>query len=171
MHIHSEAALFSYFCTMNAFYSLEVIEVRRETEDCVSIALRPQASDVEKFEFKAGQYLTLNATIGGKEVRRSYSICSSPADGELRVAVKRVENGVFSNWANGSLEVGDSLESMTPRGNFVLETSSDATNQYAAFVAGSGITPVLSQIRSVLMSEKGSQFTLFYVNKDTASII
>ena len=171
MHIHSEAALFSYFCIMNAFYSLEVIEVRRETEDCVSIALRPQASDVEKFEFKAGQYLTLNATIGGKEVRRSYSICSSPADGELRVAVKRVENGVFSNWANSSLEVGDSLESMTPRGNFVLETSSDATNQYAAFVAGSGITPVLSQIRSVLMSEKGSQFTLFYVNKDTASII
>jgi ring-1,2-phenylacetyl-CoA epoxidase subunit PaaE len=78
---------------MNAFYNLEVIEVRRETEDCVSIAMKPQALDEAKFQFQAGQYLTLKANIGGEEVRRSYSICSAPVDGELRVAVKRVENG------------------------------------------------------------------------------
>ncbi|MDA0304248.1 MAG: 2Fe-2S iron-sulfur cluster-binding protein [Bacteroidetes bacterium] len=156
---------------MNAFYNLEVIEVRRETEDCVSIAMKPQALDEAKFQFQAGQYLTLKANIGGEEVRRSYSICSAPVDGELRVAVKRVENGLFSNWANETLKAGDVVDSMTPRGNFVLETAADAKNQYAAFAAGSGITPIMSQIRSVLLSEAGSQFTLFYVNKDTASII
>tara|TARA_B110000503_G_C7172609_1_gene425092 strand:- start:7306 stop:8463 length:1158 start_codon:yes stop_codon:yes gene_type:complete len=167
----SVALGFSYFCSMNAFYKLEVLEIRRETEDCVSIAMKPQASDAENFEFKAGQYLTLKTRIGGEEVRRSYSICSAPADGELRVAVKRVEQGVFSNWANDTLKVGDVLESMSPRGKFVLETTVDAANQYAAFAAGSGITPIMSQIRSVLLSEKDSEFTLFYVNKDTASII
>lgn len=156
---------------MNAFHKLEVIEVRKETEDCVSIAMKPLGSNGGDFEFKAGQYLTLKAIIGGEEVRRSYSICSAPADGELRVAVKRVENGVFSNWANDSLKAGDKIDSMTPKGNFVLDTSVDSKSQYAAFAAGSGITPIMSQIRSVLLSEPDSQFTLFYVNKDTASII
>ena len=150
---------------------MHVVEVKKETEDCVSIALKPQDAHGKEFEFKPGQYLTLKANIDGAEVRRSYSICSAPTDGELRVALKRVESGVFSNWANDTLQTGDELESMSPQGKFILETVASEENQYAAFAAGSGITPIMSQIRAVLHNEPESQFTLFYVNKDSASII
>jgi ring-1,2-phenylacetyl-CoA epoxidase subunit PaaE len=156
---------------MNQFHTLRVKNVRRETQDCVSIAFEPENSEMSAFEFSAGQYLTLKATIEGEEVRRSYSLCSAPSDGELRVAVKRVEQGKFSTWANQELQEGDTLESMLPNGKFVLDIQPTSQRKFLAFAAGSGITPVLSQIQEVLRKEPGSEFTLFYVNRETNSII
>jgi ring-1,2-phenylacetyl-CoA epoxidase subunit PaaE len=156
---------------MNEFHTLRVTDVRKETQDCVSIALMPDDAEVTNFTFKAGQYLTLKAQIGGEEVRRSYSLCSAPSDGELRVAVKRVEQGKFSTWANHELKEGSTLESMAPNGKFVLEIQPTSKRKFIAFAAGSGITPILSQIQEVLRSEPDSQFTLFYVNRETHSII
>ena len=140
---------------MNQFHKLRVTNVRKETEDCVSIAFEPENGNAPSFDFKAGQYLTLKTEIGGEEVRRSYSLCSAPSDSELRVAVKRVEQGKFSTWANGELQEGDSLESMVPNGKFALEIEPNAQRNFLAFAAGSGITPVLSQIQEVLRNEPG----------------
>lgn len=156
---------------MNAFYPLRVLEVRSETADSVSISLEPESEDAKKFAFEAGQYLTLRTAIDGQEIRRSYSICSAPLSGELRVAIKRVPKGLFSNWAGDTVQKGDVIEVMPPAGNFVLIPDSVATRHHVAFVAGSGITPVLSQIQTVLEQEPLSTFSLFYVNRDTASII
>ena len=156
---------------MNEFYTLRVSEVRRETEGCVSVSLSLPESMVQDFSYHAGQYLTMEAEIGGETVRRSYSLCSAPCENELRVAIKQVENGVFSTWANQSLQAGDALRVMTPNGKFVLKTDAHQTREFLAFAAGSGITPILSQIKQVLKEEPNSQFTLFYVNRDTASII
>ena len=156
---------------MNQFHKLRVTNVRKETEDCVSIAFEPENGNAPSFDFKAGQYLTLKTEIGGEEVRRSYSLCSAPSDSELRVAVKRVEQGKFSTWANVELQEGDSLESMVPNGKFALEIEPNAQRNFLAFAAGSGITPVLSQIQEVLRNEPGSTFTLFYVNRETNAII
>lgn len=156
---------------MNDLQTLRVSDVRRETEGCVSIAFDvPQASK-EAFQFSAGQYLTLEADIDGEPVRRSYSLCSAPEDGEWRVAVKAVENGQFSTWANESLRVGDSIRVMPPNGKFVLDAAPEQVRNFIGFAAGSGITPILSQIKHVLNSEPQSRFTLFYVNRDTSSII
>ncbi len=156
---------------MNDFHTLRVTDVRKETQDCVSIAFTPLHADAANFAFKAGQYLTLRAQIGGEEVRRSYSLCSAPSDGEMRVAVKRVEQGKFSTWANQELKEGSTLESMAPNGKFVLEVQPTLKRKFLAFAAGSGITPILSQIQEVLRSERDSEFTLFYVNRETNSII
>jgi ring-1,2-phenylacetyl-CoA epoxidase subunit PaaE len=156
---------------MNQFHPLRVKDIRRETPDCVSIAFEPESVDVEFFQFKPGQYLTLKANIEGEEVRRSYSICSAPSDGELRVAVKRVEQGKFSTWANSALQEGSVLESMVPNGKFILDIDPGAQRKFLAFAAGSGITPILSQIQEVLSQEPNSEFTLFYVNRETQSII
>ena len=156
---------------MNSFYDLKVAEVCKETDDCVSIVLQPAEDDQSAFQYEAGQYLTLKTEIEGSEVRRSYSICSAPSDPELRVAVKRVPGGLFSHWANVNLKAGDTIQSMAPQGRFILKTNPKAEKNYVAFVAGSGITPVLSQIREVLKSEPLSTFTLFYVNRETATII
>lgn len=156
---------------MNQFHPLRVKDIRKETQDCVSIAFAPESAAGASFQFKPGQYLTLKANIEGEEVRRSYSLCSAPSDGELRVAVKRVENGKFSTWANSELQEGAVLESMIPNGKFVLDIDSEAQRNYLAFAAGSGITPILSQIQEVMRSEPKSQFTLFYVNRETHSII
>jgi ring-1,2-phenylacetyl-CoA epoxidase subunit PaaE len=153
---------------MSKFQSLKVAEVIRETADCVSLILRPESG--ADFSFIAGQYLTLKATIGGEEVRRSYSLSSAPSEGVLRVAVKEVDGGLFSTYANRELKAGDTLESLLPDGRFKVDTR-PGTKKHLAFVAGSGITPVLSQIKHVLNSDDYSTFALFYVNKETASII
>ena len=151
------------------FHSAKVLEVRRETADCVIVAL--EVPNAETFSFVAGQYLTLRSTINGQEVRRSYSLCSSPLSGELRVAIKQVEQGVFSTWANTELKAGDTIETMPPMGNFALEIEPSDEQTYVGFAAGSGITPVLSILKTVLERAPKAKFILFYGNRKTNSII
>ena len=151
---------------MSKFQSLKVVEIIKETADCVSLVLEPISGG--DFSFVAGQYLTLKATIKGEEVRRSYSLSTAPADGVLRVAVKEVPGGLFSTYANRELKVGDVIESLPPDGRFKVD---ETVSKHLAFAAGSGITPILSQIKHVLSSSDDSKFALFYVNKETASII
>lgn len=152
------------------FHELKVAEVRPETDDCVSIALEVPAGLEETFRFKQGQYLTFDQQIAGESVRRSYSICSGVGEA-LRVAVKQVPEGRFSTWANAELKAGDVLRTMPPNGRFYTELDAEQAKHYVAFAAGSGITPILSHIKSVLATELGSRFTLFYTNKDQSSII
>lgn len=156
---------------MRQFYPLTVKDIRNETADCVSIAFEVAEAQQSEFEFIQGQYLTLRTTLEGEEIRRSYSICSSPLDQELRVAVKQVPEGRFSTFANQQLQVGDTLDVMPPDGRFY--TTLDAKNQkhYLAFAAGSGITPVFSIMKTILLTEPNSRFTLFYGNQRTDSII
>jgi ring-1,2-phenylacetyl-CoA epoxidase subunit PaaE len=150
---------------MSSFYKLNIKEVRRETLDSVSVLFTIPAELKPNYKFKAGQYINLKLTLDGNEIRRAYSICSSPESEELRIAVKAVKNGVFSQFANKSLSAGDTLEIGTPEGNFTFEPDFDRQKNYAAFAAGSGITPVLSIIKSVLQSEPKSAFVLVYGNK------
>lgn len=155
----------------SAFHRLQVKEVRRETEDCVSVLLDVPEERQADFHFIQGQYLTFKKTISGEEVRRSYSLCSSPLDGELRVAIKEVEGGRFSTFANRELQTGDELESMTPRGSFHVPLGTEAGSQYVAFASGSGITPVMSILRTTLKQEPDSHFHLFYGNRNSQSVI
>jgi ring-1,2-phenylacetyl-CoA epoxidase subunit PaaE len=151
------------------FHALKVLEVRRETADSVSVSF--EVPEEGPFRFVPGQYLTLRATINGADVRRSYSLCSSPLSGELRVAIKQVEGGVFSTWANTQLKAGDVLDVMPPMGSFLLETDPAKRRRYVGFAAGSGITPVLSILKTALEREPESEFLLFYGNRKTASIL
>jgi ring-1,2-phenylacetyl-CoA epoxidase subunit PaaE len=153
------------------FHPLRVAEVRRETRDAVSIrfdvpeALRPI------FAFQAGQYLTLKAEIGGAEIRRNYSVCASPLEGELRIAVKALRGGTFSTYANEVLREGDVIEVMPAAGHFILPLGGEQKFSYAAFAAGSGITPVLSILKTVLTAAPESRFTLFYGNRRSGEIL
>lgn len=156
---------------MAKFYKLKVKDLIKETSDCTSIAFDIPETLAKDFIYKQGQYLTLRQTINGEEVRRSYSICSSPLDGELRVAVKKIDGGKFSTFANDVLKVGDELEAMPPMGKFYTEVAENQTKNYVAFAAGSGITPVLSILKTVLKTEKDSTFTLFYLNRNVSKII
>lgn len=153
------------------FHVLTVREVRRETPEAVSITFAVPADLAADFAFAPGQYLTLRTSIDGEEVRRSYSICSGPDDGELRVAVKQVESGVFSGWVNANLAAGDTIDVMTPTGRFGLEGDPGNGRIHVAFAAGSGITPVLSIARGVLSREPDSRFYLFYGNRTTTDIL
>lgn len=153
------------------FYELKVKEVRPETADCVSVALEVPENLKETFAFAAGQYLTFRTQLDGAEVRRSYSICVSPNDGELRVAVKKVEDGKFSTHANTVLKAGDVLEVMPPMGKFSPKSAAKPNKQYLAIVAGSGITPVMSIMKTVLDNEPDSHFTLIYGNRSRQTII
>ena len=152
------------------FHELTVAEVRRETADCVSIVLEVPEALKSDFSFVQGQYLTFDKEINGESVRRSYSICAGVGE-ELRVAVKRVPEGRFSTWANADLRAGEILRTMPPNGRFYTDVAADQSKQYVAFAAGSGITPILSHIKTVLATEPGSTFSLFYTNKDQSSII
>jgi len=153
------------------FHLLEVQGIKTETEDCVSITfLVPQElSDV--FHFKQGQYLTVRKFLNGEELRRNYSICASPFDGELKVAVRKVEGGLFSTYANSELKKGDRLEVMPPVGKFHTELDPSNKKNYVAFAAGSGITPMLSIIKTTLLTEPQSSFTLVYGNRTRSGII
>lgn len=150
---------------MSAFYKLSINEVKRETKDAVSIVFNVPDALKSNYTFKAGQYINLKLTLDGQEIRRAYSICSSPKSNELRIAVKAIKNGTFSQFANNQIKVGDVIEVGTPEGNFVLEPQHDNQKNYAAFVAGSGITPVLSIIKTILADESKSSFVLVYGNK------
>ena len=157
--------------TIPHFHALRVKEVRRETAECVSLALEVPDALAERFQFTQGQYLNVRRELGGAEVRRSYSICSGADDGELRIAVKEVAEGAFSSWANRELRAGDTLEAMPPEGRFHTPLDPAQGRHYVAFAAGSGITPVLSLLRTALAREPHSRFTLVYGNRSLAAVI
>lgn len=156
---------------MPKFHPLRVRDIRQETEDAVSVAFEVPNELVEDYQFTQGQYLTFRTDINGEEVRRSYSICTCPTDHDLRVAIKKVDGGKFSTFANESLKVGEVLDVMTPLGRFYTELNPTNAKCYLAFAAGSGITPVMSHIKTILSTEPNSEFTLVYGNKTTQSII
>ncbi|NVK03028.1 MAG: phenylacetate-CoA oxygenase/reductase subunit PaaK [Oceanospirillaceae bacterium] len=154
---------------MSHFHNLSIADRRKETRDSVSIAFAIPAELRENYRFHQGQNLTLKAEINGEEVRRSYSICSGVDDGELRVAIKRVVGGVFSNYANDQLHVGTSIEVMEPTGHFYIEIDPERQGNYLMVAAGSGITPILSQVKTILAQEPKSNITLLYGNRATGS--
>ncbi|MEL7220629.1 MAG: 1,2-phenylacetyl-CoA epoxidase subunit PaaE [Bacteroidota bacterium] len=156
---------------MAQFHTLTVQDIRQETADCVSVAFAVPDELKETFAFTQGQYITLRTQLKGEEVRRSYSLCVSPLDGEWRVAIKTVPGGLFSTYANEQLQIGDQLEAMPPEGRFYTQLDPQQTRRYVAFAAGSGITPIISIIKTVLETEPLSHFTLFYGNQRTESII
>ena len=153
------------------FHPLRVKDVRKETEDTVSISFEIPRELSSNYSYSSGQYLTLRSVINGSDVRRSYSLCSSPFENEWRVAVKKVENGVFSTFANELLSEGDTLDVMTPTGNFIIHTNPLSSRNIVLFASGSGITPVFSIAKSILKEEPNSSVTLFYGNKNFNSII
>lgn len=153
------------------FHSLQVKKVQKETEDCVSITFEVPPELADTFRFRQGQSLTIKKTFNGEEQRRNYSICSAPQDNRLRIAVKKVEGGLFSTYANEELKAGDHLEVMPPVGRFHTELHPAHKKNYVAFAAGSGITPVLSIIKATLLTEPLSTFTLVYGNRTKNSII
>lgn len=153
------------------FHPLAIKEVRQETEDCVSLAFDVPEELKDTFKFQQGQSLTIRTHLNGQEVRRTYSLCSSPLDKEWRVAVKKVEGGVFSTFANTKLKKGDVLEVLPPVGKFFSPLDPAHQKHYVAFAAGSGITPILSIINTTLRTEPNSSFTLIYGNRTRASII
>lgn len=153
------------------FHPIAVKEVKKETPDCVSVVFEIPENLKNDFAFMQGQSLTLRTTIQGEEIRRTYSICSSPLEKEWKVAIKKVSDGLFSSYANDQLKKGDVLEVMPPVGKFYTELHPSQQKNYAAFAAGSGITPVLSLIKTTLATEPRSHFTLVYGNKNRSSII
>ena len=147
------------------FHRLTVKDLRRETRDAVSLTFAIPDELKDDYHFSPGQYLTLRTTMDGEEVRRSYSICSGPDDGEMRIAVKKVDGGAFSNWAADELKSGDEIDVMTPTGRFGIASAPEAARIHVGFAAGSGITPILSIVRGVLSREPDSRFFLFYGNR------
>jgi ring-1,2-phenylacetyl-CoA epoxidase subunit PaaE len=156
---------------MSSFYKLSIKEIIRETADAVSILFNVPEELQSHYTFVAGQYVNLKVTLDGQEIRRAYSICSAPKSGELRIAVKSVKNGFFSKFANEKLAVGNVIEVGTPEGKFTFEPKIDRQKNYVAFVAGSGITPVFSILKSVLEEEPNSTFVLVYGNKSEKDTI
>jgi len=152
------------------FEKVSIKEVRRETDDCVSVLLDVPETLKEKFTYLPGQHITLRTAINNEEVRRSYSLCSSPLHNEWRIAVKKVDGGIFSEFANHILKAGDTIELMPPLGHFTL-SQADKAKQHICFAAGSGITPVLSIIKTGLANQPQSTFTLIYGNRTRQSII
>jgi len=153
------------------FFPIKVSQISKTTEECSVLTFDVSEELKEQFNYVQGQYLTLKTIIDGEEVRRSYSLCSSPIDGEWKVAVKKIEDGRFSTFANDELQVGDTLDVMPPNGRFFQEVDETAEKEYVAFAAGSGITPVHSIIKTHLNREPKSTFKLFYLSKNVQSII
>ena len=151
---------------MSTFHTLAIKDYIQETANAVSLVFDIPEHLKNTFSFKAGQYVTLKTSIEGKEIRRSYSICSSPKSGELKVAIKKVEDGIFSSYAISHLKIGDAIEVHEPEGKFILEPI--RSTNYLGIAAGSGITPVLSMVKTVLQDEPSSSFTLIYGNKSSA---
>jgi ring-1,2-phenylacetyl-CoA epoxidase subunit PaaE len=152
---------------MSQFHQLSIKEIKRETDKAVAITFNVPDNLKDTFAFKAGQYITLKTKIDGNEIRRDYSLCSSPKSGDLKVAIKAIKDGTFSSYANNTLKVDDILEVAPPKGRFVFEPNDSKTKNIAAFVAGSGITPVLSIIKCALEEEVHSKVILVYGNKTT----
>tara|TARA_B100000795_G_scaffold67277_1_gene46213 strand:+ start:25185 stop:26246 length:1062 start_codon:yes stop_codon:yes gene_type:complete len=155
---------------MNNFYSLPVINVRKLTKDSVSIKFDVSSLDASAFSFQSGQYITIDHKINDVDVRRAYSISSSPNEG-VEIGVKLVEGGLMSTFLTKELKVLDALQIMSPNGNFLLEVNSENNNHYVGICSGSGITPILSMIKNVLENEPNSSFSLIYGNKTTSSVM
>ncbi len=164
-----------YFCSqffvMARFHLLKVKDIKRETPEAVSVAFEVPPQQQPEYLFKMGQYITLKLKVNGEEIRRSYSICTAPHEKELRVAVKEVPSGKGSVFINQALKPGDELEVMTPMGTFNTVLKGANKNHYVLFAGGSGITPMMSIIKSVLYVEKQSSITLFYANRNESSSI
>ena len=156
---------------MSKFYPLTVAQVRNETRDTIAVTFAVPDELAPAFAYQQGQHLTLRAQIGDEDVRRSYSICSSVQDGLLRVAIKRTQGGLFSSWANEHLKPGMTVDVMPPMGHFNVPLDAASARHYLAFAAGSGITPILSIIKTTLLAEPNSRFTLFYGNRASSSVI
>jgi ring-1,2-phenylacetyl-CoA epoxidase subunit PaaE len=153
------------------FHPLKVAEIVSETADAYSIRFEIPTALRDAFLFKAGQHLTLRATINGEEVRRNYSLCTAPAEGDWMVTVKRIGGGLFSNWVGDSLKAGDTLDVMVPHGSFTTEFEPSRRRHLVGIAGGSGIAPVVSLIRTMLGDEPHSRFTLLYGNRDSSSVI
>ena len=153
------------------FHPLTIKKIERQTADCVTISFDVPEELKESFLFTQGQNVTLKATINGEQVRRSYSICSAPHENELTVAVKKVSDGKFSYFVNEKLKAGMTMEVLSPTGKFHTELKKENKKNYVAFAAGSGITPIISIIKTTLVIEPESSFTLVYSNRSRNSII
>lgn len=156
---------------MAKFHPLKVSDIYKETDDCSVITFDVPENLKKEFQFKQGQHLTLKATVNNQDVRRSYSLCSSPIENKWQVAVKKIDGGLFSTFANTSLKAGDTVEVMEPNGVFFKEVNPQAQKNYIVFAAGSGITPILSIIKTHLALEPNCNIKLFYLNKSAKSII
>jgi ring-1,2-phenylacetyl-CoA epoxidase subunit PaaE len=153
------------------FHALRVAEVVPETAEANSVRFDVPSELRARFAFRAGQHLTLRATIDGEEVRRNYSLCTAPADSDWMVTVKRIGGGLFSNWIGDQLKPGDTIDVMPPHGSFTCDFNPSSSRHLVGIAGGSGITPVMSLIRTLLREEPQSRFTLFYGNRDSSSII
>jgi ring-1,2-phenylacetyl-CoA epoxidase subunit PaaE len=156
---------------VSKFHRLSIARVERETRDALAVTFAVPEALRDQFCFTQGQHLTLRAEIGGEDVRRSYSICSAVQDGALRIAVKRSPGGAFSTWANNALKVGAAIDVMPPMGHFNVTLESTAKRHYLGFAAGSGITPLMSIIKTTLAAESQSRFTLFYGNRASSTVM
>jgi ring-1,2-phenylacetyl-CoA epoxidase subunit PaaE len=156
---------------MSKFHPLRIAKVERETRDAVALTFAVPPELAPQFRFEAGQHVTVRKAIGGEDIRRSYSICSTVQAGELRIAVKKSPGGTFSTWAGESLAAGDTLDVMPPLGHFGLAPDAGSARHYVGFAAGSGITPLLSIIGTTLAAEVESEFTLFYGNRASGTVM
>ncbi|MFC4816364.1 2Fe-2S iron-sulfur cluster-binding protein [Flavobacterium sp. GCM10023249] len=156
---------------MSTFYKLAIKEIIKETPQTISVLFNMPLEFKEFYKFTAGQYVNLKLTLDGQELRRAYSICSAPTSGDLRIAIKAVKNGNFSKFANEQLAVGNVIEVGLPEGKFTFEPNAERQRNYIAFAAGSGITPIMSIIQSVLIGEPQSTFVLVYGNKSPEETI
>jgi len=160
-----------FYSEMAEFHNIKVADIYKETKDCVVITFDIPAKLKDKFRFTQGQHLTIRKEINGQDIRRNYSLCSSPLDDVWKVAVKTIREGIFSNYAFNQLKKGDELQVMPPHGEFYVKIDENASKNYIAFAAGSGITPILSIIKTHLLKEPKSTFKLFYLNRTVKSII
>jgi ring-1,2-phenylacetyl-CoA epoxidase subunit PaaE len=156
---------------VDQFHQLRIASVQKETDNAVCVSFEVPENKKAEFEFIQGQYLTLRERIDREEVRRSYSICAGLDDGILRIAIKRVEGGNFSTWANEFLQAGNSIDVMPPQGSFYTEIRPENEKNYLCICAGSGITPILSIIKTTLAREPKSRVTLLYGNQRTATMM
>lgn len=156
---------------MPRFHNLTVTDIHKTIRDAVVLTLKPENGAAKDFDFIQGQYLTFRRDFDGEELRRSYSICAGKDDGVLQVGIKRVDGGAFSSWANDEIAVGDSLEAMPPMGRFHTDIDAKGKKHYLGFAAGSGITPILSILKTTLSGEPNSEFTLVYANRGVTSIM
>ena len=152
------------------FYTLRVKEVKPETQDSVSVSFQIPTELTQQFSYQSGQYITIKKQLDGEEVRRSYSLCSSPYETEFRVGIKKIPQGKFSTYAHDVLQSGDELEVMNPMGNFTLPENAHGQH-FVGIAAGSGITPILSLMKSVLHQDDTSTFTLVYGNQTFQTIM
>ena len=161
----------NYSVVMSKFHNIKIADIYKETKDCSVLSFEIPQELKQEFQYKQGQHLTLKSIINGQDTRRSYSLCSSPNENIWKIAVKKINGGLFSTFVNDTLKKGDVIEVMAPNGEFNVEINADKPKNYIVFAAGSGITPILSIIKTHLISEPNSTFKMFYLNRTVKSII